>query len=325
MPLKQISLEAIDLQDLFFVITFAPDMGQLRDSIARVGILHPPTVQEISPAGRHRIVSGYKRLKTLEILGTKKVTAHISPSENELQLFLLNLEENLGTRPLNTVEKALALDKLVRQFGLSRETILRDHLPALNLGSDPDTLDLYLSLSELEDEIKVGLATNRIAIVTAHELTTLAPTDRLAFVQLVDTLSLGKNPQREFLALLTDLGRQEKSSIGEILKEEDFLSEIRNEKTQTPLRAKRVRELLIRRRYPRYSQVVEQFEALKKKLRFPPHVSLRTSPFFEGQDYKLMITFRSREQLAIAQKAIKDIAETSVLAELFEFTLGDGE
>jgi ParB/RepB/Spo0J family partition protein len=325
MQLTEIPLETVDLRDRTLVITYAPDLQSLRESIARVGIQQPPILQEIPRSGRYRIVCGYKRLLVLEELGFEKVIAHLVSAEDELKLFLRGLHENLGTRPLNVVEKSLALDKLAGQFRLSREEMLKDHLPALGLGSDPKTLDLYLSLARLEESIKQDLAAGKISIATAQQLLTLSPEDRLAFGELLTALVLGKNLQREFLALLRDLSLKRKTSISELLGDPQITSLVQDPQVQVPIRAKRVRELLIRRRYPRLSRAADEFEEIKKKLRLPAHLSLTASPFFEGQDYRLTITFRSREQLAAAQKALTAMAESSALAELLEITFRDQE
>lgn len=325
MPLRKIPLEAVDLQDLTLVITYGPHLGPLKNSIARVGILHPPILQEIPRSGRYRIVSGYKRLRAAEALGIKSITAHLAPGGDDVGLFLLGLHENLGTRPLNIVEKSLALNKLADQFRLSREEILTDHLPALGLGSDPKTLDLYLSLSGLEDEIKEELATGHLSLSTADQLSNLSPADRLAYCHLVTALGLGKNLQREFLTLLADLSRIQKTTMSALLTGDEIKSLAQNPKVQAPVRAQRIRELLIRRRYPRLSRAADEFHKLKKKLKLPPHLSLTASPFFEGRDYRLTVVFRSREQLAAVRKALDDMADNPLLAELLELTVRSGE
>jgi len=318
-PSKEIPLKAVDLQDLTFVITYAPNLESLRDSIAWVGLRHPPLVQRISGTNRYRIICGYKRLRVLDALGIEKITVQLAPPKDDLTLFLLGLHENLGTRALNVVEKSLALDKLAHQFRLKREKIVRDHLPALGLGSDPKTLDLYLSISTLKEQIREGLVTGDISISMAHRLSTLPQTDRLAFSQLITTLALGKNLQREFLTLLADLSRIRKTSLSVLLDDQEIKALAEDPKVQRPIRARRVRDLLNRRRYPRLSQTADKFEELKKRLRLSAQLSLTAEPYFEGQDYRLTATFHSREQLWAAVKALRSMAEDPALAELLEF------
>jgi hypothetical protein len=261
----------------------------------------------------------------LKDLGAETVTAHLSRPGSDLALFSLCLAENLGTRPLNLVEKSLALDRLVYQFGLSQEDVAQHHLPTLGLGTDPETLDLYLTLASLEDDIKESLVKDRIPIAVARRLTGLEPADRLAFHGLIVNLVLGKNLQPQILTLLVDIARIEKSSLSQLLEEEEIHGLVHDRTLQAPVRAGRVREALYRRRYPRYSQAVEQFRTLKKKLRLPARVSLMPPPYFEDQTYRLTISFESKRQLLAAQKALKDMADSSTLVELLNFTLREEE
>ncbi|KPL17898.1 MAG: hypothetical protein AMJ92_10500 [candidate division Zixibacteria bacterium SM23_81] len=321
LPLVEVSFSMVNLLDLTHVITFAPNLAPLKRSIARAGILHPLILQEICQSRRYRIVSGYKRLKVLEILGGEKVIAYISTAEDDLQLFLLGLEENLGTRSLNTVEKSLVLSKLVRQFGLSKEVILREHLPSLGLGSDPKTLDLYLSISDWPNEIQNNLASNRISLALAQQLAALCPEDRQAFSWLIEELRLGKSLQRKFLALLLDLAAKEKIPLSSLIEDEQLALLINDPVAQAPVRARRVREALIRRRYPTFAQAIERFEELKKRLKLPPHISLKASPFFEGEDWQFSVTFRNREELEAARKVLHRLTEDPFLNQLLHFHL----
>jgi len=319
MSYKEIPLRAIDLRDLTFIITYAPDLKSLKHSIARVGLRNPPLVQRIFGTARYRIICGYKRAMVLNTLGIEKVPVQLAHREDDLALFLLGLHENLGTRTLNVVEKALALDKLIHQFRLKREKILRDHLSALGLGSDPKTIDLYLSIATLEEPIREGLVADTISISTAHQLSALPQADRLAFNQLITALALGKTLQREFLTLLADLSRIRKTSLRALLDEQEIKSLTEDPNVQRPIRARRVRDLLNRRRYPRLSQTAEKFEELKKRLKLSGQLSLTAEPYFEGQAYRLTVSFHSREQLGAAAKALRNMAEDPALAELLEF------
>lgn len=324
-PLGEVALQSIDLEDRALMITFAPRLEALRASIAKVGILHPPLLQATSPPGRYRVASGYKRIMVLKDLGAETVTAHLYPSGNDLALFSLGLAENLGTRPLNLVEKSLALDRLIHLFGLSREDVAQQHLPTLELGTDPETLDLYLSLASLEDDIKESLVRDRISIATAQRLAGLAPADRLAFHRLITDLVPGKNRQLQILTLLLDIVRIERAALSRLLEENEIQRLVHDQTVQTPVRARRVQEALHRRRYPRFSQAEQQFQELKKKLKLPAHVSLMPPPYFEDQTYRLTITFQSQKQLLAAQKALKDISDSSVLPELLNFALREEE
>jgi len=321
-PTRTIPLGSIDLEDRLFVITFAPDLEALRDSLARAGMIHPPLVQEFSAEGRYRVVCGFKRILAARELGWERLTVEaVRAGENDLELFLRGLDDNLGTRPLNVVEKALALDRLRNRFEVPEEKILRTHLPRLGLGSDPRTLALSLALAGLEEEILGGLAGGELSLSAARRLTERTPGERRAFFRLVHLLRPGKNLQREFLDLLADIGQREKVTFDAILAEEALSSPAADDEIPAPQRLKTVRERLLRRRYPRFSEVMDRYEKLRREFRLPPRMALSPPPFFEGRDWRLAVTFRDREELEGARKILGDLLDHPLLERLLSFPL----
>jgi ParB/RepB/Spo0J family partition protein len=319
-PRKIIPLRSVDLEDRFFVITFAPDLDALRNSLARVGMMHPPLVQTAGPDGRYRVVAGYRRIRAARELGWSRLAVELAlAEESDLELFLLGLDESLGTRTLNVVEKALALDKLRRQFDRTEKEVLSSHLPRLGLGSDPKTLALYLSLAGLEVEIQHGLAAGELSLSAAHRLTERTPEEGLAFCRLLRQLRPGKNLQRELLTLLADIGRREKTTIDRLLAEEEIVTLIENADIPAPQRTKEIRKVLMRRRYPYYSQTMERYEQLRRQFRLPPQMTLSPPPYFENRDWRLSITFRSREELEQGQKTLGELIDHPLLGRLLKF------
>jgi ParB family chromosome partitioning protein len=319
-PRETIPLRSVDLDDRTFLITFSPDLRPLKDSLARSGMIHPPLVQAVSPPDRYRVVSGWKRILAARELGWDRIAVRLAGAEeDDVKLFLLGLDENLGTRTLNVVEKSLALDKLRNQFGLAEEEVLRRYLPGLELGSNPKTLALYLAIAGLEQEILHGLAAGELSLGTAHRLTAFSSKEGLAFFHLVRRLRPGKNLQRELLTLLMDIGRREKTAIDLLLAEGELASLAADEEIPAPQRTAEIRKALLGRRYPQFSEAMERYEQLRRKFRLPPRVSLSAPPFFEGGDWRLSITFRSREELSRAHETLHQLIDHPLLDRLLNF------
>jgi len=317
---KTIPLDSIDLEDRTFVITFAPDLDALRDSLARTGMIHSPLVQEAVADSRYRVVTGYKRILAARELGWSRLIVDlVRAEEDDLELFLQGLDDNLGTRPLNVVEKALAVDTLRRRFGLTEEEVLGSHLPRLGLGSDPGTMALFLALAGMEEEIQLGVTAGELSLSAANRLRDRTAEERLAFFRLVQRLKAGKNLQRELLTLLMDIGQREKVTFDAILAEEAVSSPAADDETPAPQRMKTIRELLLRRRYPRFSEAMDRYEQLRRQFRLPPRVSLSAPPYFEGRDWRLSITFRSREELEQAREALGELIDHPLLERLLNF------
>ena len=89
-----------------------PDLERLRSSIQEVGLIQPVLLRE-KPDG-YQIVSGFRRIAVVRELGHPEIDSRIVGEETEdLKLFFISLHENLTSRGFNTVEKAMALGKLV--------------------------------------------------------------------------------------------------------------------------------------------------------------------------------------------------------------------
>lgn len=87
-------------------------------SIEQEGLLFPVDVQpakeveNIPPGFRWRLVCGFRRLAAIKTLGWETVPARVREGLTTRQASLMNLTENLERKDLNTLEEALALDKL---------------------------------------------------------------------------------------------------------------------------------------------------------------------------------------------------------------------
>lgn len=87
-------------------------------SIQQDGLLFPVDVQPIEevenapPSYRYRLVCGFRRLTACKLLGWESIPARIREGLTERQASLLNLTENLERKDLNTLEEAIAIDKL---------------------------------------------------------------------------------------------------------------------------------------------------------------------------------------------------------------------
>lgn len=88
-------------------------------SIEQDGLLFPVDVQPIDevdtdhPEGfRYRLVCGFRRMQACKLIGWDTIPARVREGLTERQAALMNLTENLERKDLNTLEEALAIDKL---------------------------------------------------------------------------------------------------------------------------------------------------------------------------------------------------------------------
>ena len=98
-------------------------LQELADSIRMHGILQPLLVRE-GLAG-YELIAGERRLRAAEIAGLAEVPVIVHPGsggrlEERLELALV---ENLQRTDLNAIEEARAIQRLLRDFGLTQEAL----------------------------------------------------------------------------------------------------------------------------------------------------------------------------------------------------------
>ena len=98
-------------------------LQELADSIRIHGILQPLLVRE-GLAG-YELIAGERRLRAAEIAGLAEVPVIVHPGsggrlEERLELALV---ENLQRTDLNPIEQARAIQRLLRDFGLTQEAL----------------------------------------------------------------------------------------------------------------------------------------------------------------------------------------------------------
>lgn len=104
--------------------TFDPTaLHELADSIRVHGILQPLLVREGLEG--YEVIAGERRLRAAEIAGLAEVPVIVHPGsggrlEERLELALV---ENLQRTDLNPIEEARAMQRLLRDFGLTQEAL----------------------------------------------------------------------------------------------------------------------------------------------------------------------------------------------------------
>lgn len=133
------------------------DQGELVNlaiSIRMNGILQPITVRETDKG--YELVSGERRLRASRLAGMVVVPC-IVVDVNELKSAIFSLIENLQRQNLGYFEEALAIDKLMKEFGLSQEEAAR------RLGKAPSTVSNKIRLLSLPRAAQKMLSENSLS------------------------------------------------------------------------------------------------------------------------------------------------------------------
>ncbi|HDP99116.1 MAG TPA: hypothetical protein ENN22_08035 [bacterium] len=316
--IQQVNLQDIELSDRCYIFTFEPLIANMVASLRHIGLQNPPLLQAL-PGQRLRIVSGLRRIIALKHLQILRFPAKVAlpPTEKISEhLFLINLHENLATRRLNLIEKATIIHKLISEFNYSLELVVKEILPLLDVGSNPKMIDRLLPLINLEDRLKIAVIEESLSIDSALDLIALPEQERTELVKLFLRFNFGKNIQREFLQLIKDISAANGQSISSILSRIEIQDILNHETLTAPVIISRLKQQLLKWRYPQYSQIQSNFEEIKRELKLPPTISLQPPRFFEGNKYRLEVVFQSQKDFSRAIEHLNKINQLGLIKKL---------
>jgi ParB family chromosome partitioning protein len=324
---RMIPLADILLEDQLFRITTDEDksMEPLAASIAEVGLLSPPILRAVE-GGRFQVVSGFRRLTALKILGlTSAACRVVEEGTDRLTCLKLSIADNVSRRSLNPVEQALAVDKisaLVQDTGR-----LCALLSGLGVPISPSLVEKFKALLQLPQPVLTHVARETIPLSVAPLLVPMKEPDARALAEIFATLRLGTNKQREVAVLVREIAAREGTTVSGLLEKDKAIQDIFNgPQTDRGLQAARLRAYLEKRRFPALAQSQEHYRQLEKQLKLGRRARLCPPQHFEGPDFILELTFSDMtefrrhaalvERLATGDKLETVIAQCGSLDDL---------
>ena len=125
------------------------ELEGLAQSIRQNGIIQPIAVR-INAKGHYELISGERRLRASRLVGITKVPCIIMEANDEKSA-LFALIENVQRCDLGFFEEAVAIEKLLTDYGMSRDEICK------KLGKAPPTISNKLRLLRLPEEIRLKI------------------------------------------------------------------------------------------------------------------------------------------------------------------------
>jgi len=155
-------------------------LRELADSIRLHGVLQPLLVREGMDG--FELIAGERRLRAAELAGLTEVPVIVHPTsggrrEERLELALV---ENLQRTDLNAIEEARAMQRLLREFGLTQEAV------AERLGKSRVAVANIVRLLGLPEEILKLVESDAVSAGHARALLSLpSAAQQLAAAELV--------------------------------------------------------------------------------------------------------------------------------------------
>jgi ParB family chromosome partitioning protein len=214
------------------------ELVNLAISIRMNGILQPITVRQTDKG--YELVSGERRLRASKLAGLVSIPC-IVVDVNNMKSAVFALIENLQRQNLNFFEEAVAIERLMNEYGLSQEDAAR------RLGKAPSTVSNKLRLLNLPEKARKKLMENGLTERHARALLKLDEEDiydviekiidkKLNVIQTEDLIDeiINKNslPKRQTKRMFSDVkiflntinsavDTMKKSGIGADIRRED--------------------------------------------------------------------------------------------------------
>ena len=292
---EDIHLTEVDRNHTIFLLSYGYDLGPLKQSIERVGLINPPVVRKDPDKGL-QIVCGSRRVAALAELSDSSFPCQIIPAgTGDEECFLLNLYDNASHRVFNPIEKSMAIKGLQRFY--PEEKIARDFLPLLDLQPHKTQLEVFKPLCTLEGRIKDAVVAGTIEVRTALELARMDPESRQQVSSLLITLRLSVSKQAALTEYISEIALRENISREDVVNNQQIQSALVDEQLNLPQKAETIIRYLRGRRYPRLTEKERAFKQQLKDCKLPRDVQFTPPPHFEGNRYCLTLHFSSLKQL----------------------------
>ncbi len=308
--LKQVRLDDIDRSDGLFSMNFEPDLEPLIASAKQVGILEPIWLRR--KAKKLQIISGFRRFDVAQKLGMETIRSLVWKKEriDDQTAFQMGIHENILGRGLNLVEKGMVLDKLLIRFSLSRNEVIRNWLPLLNLEPAENILGGFLLINTFSKGVKKYLLSHGLSLTNVMLLAKFSKEERLLICRSLSHLRIGENVLREMLTFLREIAHRDGIRIADLLSNSGIHGPLSDHRLSGPQKIEAIRRFLRGKRYPRLLELEKRFSAHKKGMSLSPQIKITPPPFFEGDRFKIEFSFGSLEEyeknLATLQKLSKE-------------------
>ncbi|MGC9967301.1 MAG: hypothetical protein ABSE08_18040 [Syntrophobacteraceae bacterium] len=294
MNLRFVALPEIDLDDRSFEIRKFALPLRLQESLARFGILDPPWLRD--KGGRHIVVDGFKRLRWAKENGASGTVCRIFPEIcDDRELWSRRVEKRLFESGIDIVEKAQIISTL---FGLFQpEEIPGSFLASLNVTNRPDFLRKWASLSAQGTETLEILALGAIAERAALEVTDWDERSRNAVLPILESLRCSASIQVEIVERITEIALRDGKERSDIIENPRTREILASKELNHRQKTQALRNFLAELRFPRLSSRQKRFGLEVQSLGLPPQVRIIPPPAFEGNNWKMELSFTGPEGL----------------------------
>lgn len=308
MKYEAVQLKALDFHDKTFLISSPDDDTSIQNSIEELGVINPPSLRR--NGDKYQIICGWRRIKACQQLGYDEISSIVYEmdelSDDDCLKFVLYENQ----RRLNEIDKAELILKYKRLCDLNDNDLIQKVLPLIGIGATRKNLERYMSLTGLESEIKEACYTERISLEQVLSLSEVDGDKRLEILRRILTrFKFNNNETRETIRDLAAVASRDKLSIGRII--DRISSEIGGSGGKNEFR-----HSLRKMRHPTLSKVEENYNTCLSAFNLPKGITLYRSPFFEGNDLEIRLTFGTSDTLSELLSYLSSVVDDGSIEKL---------
>jgi ParB-like chromosome segregation protein Spo0J len=298
MLFSRIPIKHIDLTDNTF--SLEPDNysrnppENLKDSIQRIGILHPPIVKEQTPSS-YQIITGRNRLLSAIEAGQTSCDCYKAyPAISDNEALDISLEDTILSHPLSSIEEAQYFRKSIRSITIEEAA---DRF-SLTTGKPTSSFQVKQKLKflELEEPIQTAVYEKLLEGKVALEMNKMAFVDRMTLFEIIMMLQLSVSNQKKLTTSCLELAGRMQASLRNILSGNDVQQILTHHESNLPQKATQLMELIYKKRFPRLTEEENAFNKFVSGLHLPNNISLTHSPSFEKDIIDMNISFKNRKE-----------------------------
>ena len=221
--LKKLPVEKISKGEYQPRLSIDPDALQdLAESIKAQGLVQPVVVRRLD-SGNYELIAGERRWRASQMAGLHTIPAIIRDIPDQAAA-AMSLIENIQREDLNPLEEALAMSRLIADFGLTHQQT------AESVGRSRTAVTNLLRLIDLEDKTKELLDSRQLDMGHARALLALSGKEQTDTALSVAKRQLSVRETERLVKKLQGAGSDDKTKAPvkkalEVQKLEERLSE----------------------------------------------------------------------------------------------------
>lgn len=152
-------------------------LEELANSIRTQGVIQPILVRKVTN-GNFEIIAGERRWRAAQLAALPEIPAIVKDISDE-QAIAMALIENIQRENLNSIDTALALQRLISEFNMTHNDV------AETVGKSRTTVTNLIRLLELHDDVKTMVQRGELEMGHARALLPLDPIKQIQTAKLI--------------------------------------------------------------------------------------------------------------------------------------------